>query len=118
MKSQREIKRQYAQLIIDVQTKEYYTSIDLTNRVNHYECVKCGYVTKTIDVDAGCTSMQIPCYRCQSAARSHFYEKLPIDKEPELEWYRPSQKETIKLRKKPHLLDHVLKGGLLLRKSK
>lgn len=115
MTSQREVKRQYERLMLDVKNDPYYKG-DITNRVNTYSCVKCGHETQTKEVDAGCTPMSIQC-KCGGISRSHFYVGI-AEKEPEKEWYRPSIQEVLKLRNKPRILEHVLKGGLLLRDIK
>lgn len=119
MISQREVQKNYQKLMIDVQTDDYYKT-DLASKVNCYSCTNCGHVTKTKDVDAGCTPMVIKCESCKAGnARSHFYEDVAPEKEVTQEWYRPSLQETLKLRgKKSQLLEHVLNGGLLLRKIK
>ena len=116
MISQREVKRQYAKLMFDVENDPYYKG-DVTKRVNTYSCTRCKHETQTREIDAGCTAMSIQC-KCGGIARSHFYVEISPDKEPEKEWYRPSLEETIKLRNKPHILEHVLKGGLLIRDAK
>ena len=97
----------------DVQTNEYYTKVDLTNRVNCYVCPS-GHITKTKDVDAGVTPMFIQCETCQAQARSSFFKDIAPDKLPTQEYYRPDLNQTLKL--KPEMLDHVLRGGLMLRK--
>ncbi|GAB3164636.1 hypothetical protein [Telluribacter humicola] len=114
MKSQREVEREYNKLLQDVATKDYY-KVDLTNRVNCYLC-SCGQITKTKDLDAGTTPMFIKCETCGKDARSTFYQDIRPDQEPTYEWYRPALKEVLKLRSKETTLDHVLSGGLLLRK--
>jgi len=34
------------------------------------------------------------------------------EQQPTIEWYRPTLKQVLKMRKKPQVLDHVLNGGL------
>lgn len=88
---------------------------------NSYRCTQCDYETITNDIDAGVTPFVIQCPRCKGNSLSSFYRKDEIIKnsEPEMEWYRPTLKEALKLRKKNEdLLEHVLMGGLLMRKIK
>jgi len=117
MESQGSVKRKYEKLLNDVATQDYYKK-DLTNRVNCYVCKTCGHVTKTKDIDAGATPMIINCEQCSKDANSMFYNDVAPAKIPTIEWYRPSLKETLRLRKKPAYLEHVLSGGLLSRKIK
>ena len=116
MKSQREIKRRFDKLMSDVATNEYY-KVDLSNRVNCYVC-SCGHVTKTKDVDAGCTSFMHLCEKCHMMAKSTFYNDVAPNKEATEEWYRPTLKELMKMRDDAATLDHVFAGGLLVRRIK
>ena len=116
MISQREVERRYNKLLKDVETDDYY-KIDLTNRVNCYVC-DCGHITKTKDIDAGTTPFFHRCERCGTLAKSTFYKDIIPDKQPTEEWYRPTLKEAYKMRKEPEMLNHVLNGGLALRKIK
>jgi hypothetical protein len=113
--SVREVERQYAALLRDVETKDFY-KINLSNRVNCYRCQHCGVITKTIDIHAGVTPFIFECMCCGKDAYSTFYTDIAIKIKPSFEWYRPTLEECLKLRKKPYTLDHVLKGGLLSRK--
>lgn len=112
--SRREIQRRYEKLMHDVATKDYYTKVDLTNRVNCYVCTSCDHITKTKDSDAGVTPMFYRCENCGGIGRSSFYNDIAPNQRPTKEWYRPSLKEALKL--KSYELDHVLGGGLLIRK--
>jgi len=117
MYSINEIKRRYNKLLEKVKTDDYY-KIDLTNRVNCYVCQTCRHITKTKDIDAGVTPSMFTCEICGNIAYSSFYKDIATDKKPTFEWFRPSLEQTIKMRKKPALLDHVLNGGLDYRKTK
>lgn len=119
MRSIRDITKAYNKLIDDVKTKEFYTEVDLTNRVNCYTC-DCGHVTKTKDVDAGVTPFIFSCEKCNGEARSSFFNDIAQNQTPTIEWYRPTLKEVLKMRKKDDdgMLDHVLQGGLEYRKIK
>jgi RNase P subunit RPR2 len=116
MISQRQVQRQYEKLMHEVKTKEFYTDIDLASKINCYTCENCGHVTKTKDIDPGVTPFIMQCPACKETATSSFYNDIAPHIEPSVEWYRPSLEETMKLRKNPGTLEHVLHGGLLDRK--
>lgn len=115
MMSQREVERKYNSLLHDVATKDYY-KIDLANRVNCYSCKTCGHITKTKDIDAGVTPFMSICEECNGIAYSSFYKDIAPNQQPTFEWYRPSLKECLKMRKEPESLDHIFNGGLEYRK--
>ncbi len=117
MESQREVERKYKKLLKDVATEEFYTKVDLTNRVNCYSC-KCGHITKTIDIDSGVTPFYFSCDKCGEMATSSFYKDIAPSQLPTHEWYRPTLKQVLKMRRIvwEGLLDHVLQGGLDSRK--
>lgn len=110
-----EIERRYNQLIKDVSEKEFY-KIDLNNRVNCYTCQSCGKITKTKDIDAGVTPFMHSCAYCKSTAYSSFYRDIAPHLEPVEEWYRPTLKQCLEMKPDSGLLDHVLNGGLDVRK--
>jgi len=114
MESQREIEKKYKRLMDDVATHDFY-KVDLTNRVNCYVC-SCRHITKTKDVDAGVTPFLSECEACGRMAQSTMYRDIAPEKQPTIEWYRPTLKEVLKMRNKPMLLDHILNGGLDCRK--
>lgn len=113
--SQRELERLYNSLLYEVKTKEFYTEVDLSDRTNIYHC-GCRHQTITKDVDAGVTPFTHTCEKCGGMAKSSFYSSKGTGQVATQEWYRPTLKECLKLRKKPELLNHVLQGGLLNRK--
>lgn len=116
MESVKSITKQYNKLLKDVDTNDYYTQIDLKNRVNCYVCAKCGHVTKTKDVDAGCTPFMHVCEKCNELAKSTMYKDIVQDKQPKQEWYRPTLKQVLKMRKKNNgMVEHILRGGLDIR---
>ena len=117
MKSQREVTRKYNQLLKDVAEKEFY-KVDLTKRFNCYTCQKCNMVTKTKDVDAGVTPFYHNCHFCGVSAVSSFYKDNHSHLPHHGEWFRPSLEDTLKMRSKPYLIDHILQGGLLYRRIK
>ena len=114
MKSQREIERKYNKLLKDVETNDFY-KIDLNNRVNCYVC-GCGHITKTKDIDAGVTPFMHKCEKCRQMARSTFYKDIAPNQQPPEEWYRPTLKQVLKMRKNEGMLDHILQGGLDVRR--
>ncbi len=115
MLSQREVEQKYNRLLEDVKTKDFY-KIDLTNRVNCYTCQTCGHITKTKDVDAGVTPFMHTCESCGKTAYSSFYKDIAPHLQPTQEWYRPTLERVLKMRKNSGMLDHILQGGLDVRK--
>lgn len=118
MISQRQVEKQYNQLMKDVKTKDFYTKINLAHRVNCYTCDTCGHITKTKDVDSGVTPFTFGCEECAAPATSSFYKDIAPFQKPTIEWYRPSLKEVMKYKNSPAKLDHILNGGLDYRKCK
>ena len=116
MESQRYVQKKYNELLEKVKTDEYY-DIDLENRVNCYHC-KCGHITKTQDIDKGVTPAFFGCEKCGEMAHSSFYHDIAPNQEPTIEWYRPTLKQVLKMRKNEAMLDHILSGGLDHRKIK
>lgn len=117
MKSIREITKQYNELLQNVDNNEFYTKKRI-GRVNCYICSKCGHITKTRDIDAGVTPFMHNCEKCDSLAESTFYNDVLIGTAPTQEWYRPSLRECFKIRKNEALLEHILRGGLIVRTIK
>jgi len=118
MKSQRQIEREYNKLLHSVKTDDYYTKTDLANRVNCYVCQTCGHITKTKDIDSGVIPFMFRCEKCQEVAYSSFFKDIAPDQLPTYEWYRPTLQQVLKMKNKPDMLDHILKGGLDYRKIK
>lgn len=114
MISQREVEKKYKELLLKVATHDYY-KIDLTNRVNCYSC-GCGHITKTKDVDAGVTPFMHQCEKCENMATSSFYKDIAPQQLPTEEWYRPTLKQVLKMRTKEGMIEHILSGGLDVRK--
>jgi hypothetical protein len=108
------------------EVEERYSSF--TNRKNAYYCETChGYIV-TIDRDGGVTPMFLGCRAtdgCAGMSRSMMYPTEPwperdglghaIPTEPTWEWYRPDAAELARERD-AGTLEHVRKGGLLLRR--
>lgn len=116
MISVKKVTSEYNKLIQDVKTNKFYTEVDLTNRINCYIC-GCGHITKTKDIDAGVTPFMFDCEKCGEMAQSTFFTDVAFHKKHTVEWYRPSLKEVLEMRKKCSPgLDHVLNGGLEPRK--
>lgn len=112
-KERNDTKFKYAKLIYNVAHDEYY-QIDLSNRTNIYTCDK-GHITKTIDVDAGCTPFMKLCH-CGERSLSSFYKDNHPEVEPTQEWYRPTLEEVLKM--SDGMREHVLSGGLEIRDIK
>ena len=80
--------------------------------INVYTC-PAGHETVTKDLDNGVTPFMIGCkvFRCQLMARSSMYQ---VDQShvPEWEWYKPKDYKGLTMGE----IDHVIKGGLMIRK--
>lgn len=99
---------------------------DLTGRINGWRCDTCGRHTYCVLLESGVTPMFLACRAeglepqaaaCKGTATSLMF---PPDKPPPhvvkavaWEWYRPTHKNA--RRQGPDVLEHVEKGGLLLR---
>lgn len=90
------------------------------DKINLYTCDdsngrKCKNAVKTIDLVAGTTPFKVDCSRCGSQMTSAMYTKIPKKPEVTMEWFRPELNQVLKWRRKPGLIEHLLKGGLMLR---
>lgn len=108
MISQREVERKYNKMLKD------HSKPVTPNHFNNYEC-RCGTIVKTVDIHRGTTPFIIACPKCGGNSKSTFYNDNLPERFPNFGWARPTLKETIKLRKKPHMLEHVLMGGLVIK---
>lgn len=86
-------------------------------KINVYTC-PAGHTTVTIDTDEGVTPMMLRCtkkadekHNCTEFARSAWY-RCDQALAPEYEWYKPATMNGLNRDEK----EHVVKGGLLLRK--
>lgn len=86
-------------------------SNQFVNRLNSYTCSE-GHVIITIDRDEGTTPMLMECKHpnCGKQSTSSFYN-VPQGSVPTYEWYKPDLSNV-----KGFEMDHVLRGGLLIRK--
>lgn len=93
------------------------------DRENVYTCPVCSGHTVTIDRDEGVTPFMIGCRAsgkvgdCNGKAESSFYPPGPRPDHipaPSWEWYKPDQTKFDTLSRWE--LEHVAKGGLLIRK--
>lgn len=109
----KQITKQYQALLEEVKTNEFYTKVDLKNRVNCYTCQTCKLITKTIDIHAGVTPFIHRCEHCGEMAHSSFYKDIAPHLLPTQEWFRPELSEVLKMN--GGLLDHILQGGLDVR---
>jgi hypothetical protein len=94
---------------------------DLLARLNGYVCQRPTkskpHITLTVDVDRGVTPFMIACPVCQFDAYSMCYPrtgKIPCMEDVTHEWYAPDETEVQTLH--PANLEHVKRGGLLMRK--
>lgn len=113
-KNRKRIEKEYAELMEAVRAKDFYTRIDLTNRINCYTCPSCGHITKTRDIAPGVIPMFHNCEKCNFHASSSFFEDIAPALQPSQEWYRPTLAEVLNLN--PGLQEHILSGGLCCRK--
>lgn len=84
--------------------------------INCYSCGSCHHITKTAHVDHGVTPFIIECEECGEEATSSFYRDLKPHNHATQEWYRPTLEEVIAKKDDEGWIDHVLNGGLILRK--
>lgn len=85
--------------------------------VNQYDCDTCHdhIITKTIH--DGTTPFMLECYAtagCKGIMRSRFY-RVPQDFPHTHEWFVPDLENPNVRRKYAHWLEHVKKGGLVIR---
>lgn len=94
-------------------------------RWNFYRCDRCHGFFTTVDVHRGTTPMLLGCRvtkNCVGTMRSAWYPHPAtwppiVPKEAMGEWYRPTVAERATMKRKhPHLYEHVMKGGLVLRR--
>jgi hypothetical protein len=118
--NKQEIESEYNKIVEHYKKPE--NKIDLTNRLNVYKCSK-GHKTVTKDIDPGVTPFMLGCKECEANGekRSEAYsagyqipEHIKKDLTPGWEWYRPSIEDTLKM--SPPMIDHIIRGGLDLRK--
>lgn len=111
MMSARGVTRKYNEMLESLDSQFQKDSI------NCYACNQ-GHVMKTIHVDAGTTPMFEKCQECGEMAKSTFYSDIVPDKPATHEWFRPNLETVIKKhrRRVGGDLDHILNGGLELRK--
>jgi hypothetical protein len=94
-----------------------------TGRLNIYTCDHDErHAVVTVDREPGVTPFTIECPHCKAEGTlgtgfyrhppmtSSFY-RVPADSQPTHEWYRPDSLESFA----PGTVDHLLKGGLVLR---
>lgn len=83
---------------------------------NIYKCPD-GHLTVTIDRDDGVTPYLTSCTHsgCQELARSHIYNPMCQVFEPTHEWYKPTLEEATHLELNEATLEHIRRGGLILR---
>lgn len=72
----------------------------------------CGQAMWTIDREPGVTPFLAKCHHCGGFAQSKAY-RVPQDTPADFEWYRP---DALAPDMSPSTRDHILRGGLILRK--
>lgn len=110
----KDIEKAYNKLVSEIESIDMY---DGRNTVDRYTCDCCGYMVYTTYKDKGVTPFMIRCTRCGGTMfHDKTYNKEIVPKHIiVLDWYRPSLKQTLKLSEGE--IDHVLNGGLLLKKN-
>jgi hypothetical protein len=92
--------------------------METKNAINIYTCKVCGWKAITKNLEEGVTPAFIGCEGndCDKhelpACISSMYH-VPQNLQPTHEWYKPTEDE---LMRKTWMLEHVFKGGLVLRK--
>lgn len=109
--SQREVTRRYKKMV---------ASVEETGREpkgpNVWVC-ECGNIMRCRHLDYGTTPMTLSCWVCQKGSLVSKWQDTMPDLPFSHEWYRPSLRQTLKLRtKRPQLVEHILLGGLEIRK--
>ena len=103
--------------LLDLSGSEKYRALDNTRKrdIDCYVCqnAECGHITKTVTLVKGATPFQYTCEKCDSQAISTFGKDVAPDREPTIEWYRPSWAELTKWNAIFGMREHVLSGGLI-----
>lgn len=102
---------------LQTESKSWWDNLPKPGSINSYRCARCGYVIVTIDVDRGVTPAYLACRgntTCDGTMTSGWYRgNVPLIATPATyEWYRPDDTDSLV----GYDTDHVLHGGLLLRK--
>lgn len=92
--------------------KNLYVCIGESMGVGSDSASGCGQAMWTIDREPGVTPFLTKCRHCGGYAQSKAY-RVPQDTVADFEWYRP---ETFAADMGPSTRDHILRGGLILRK--
>ncbi len=95
-----------------------YTCVGRRDRGGKFDLAKggfprtpgCGQQIITVDREPGVTPFMTACPFCGGDTQSGFY-RVPAGLQPSHEWYRPDTFEDLK----PHTIEHILNGGLILR---
>ena len=89
------------------------TNVGFKDRLNLYNCAKCGNTIITIDVDDGVTPFMLVCKKhggCSDGMMTSSMYNVPPMYTPSHEWYKPA------IGTSDADSDHVKQGGLILRK--
>lgn len=92
--------------------KNLYVCIGESMGVGATSANGCGKAMWTIDREPGVTPFLAKCHHCGGFAQSKSY-RVPQDTVADYEWYRP---DAFGPDDSVRVIDHVLNGGLLLRK--
>lgn len=89
---------------------------EYNGKLNIYVCQDCRGHVVTRDRDAGVTPFMTACKAtlgCTGMMQSSMYRVFDQSMREDFEWYRPESLDGLK----PHTVDHIRKGGLILRKA-
>ena len=106
-----QIEKQYSKLVSGIEEMKMY---DGRGTVDRYICDTCGCMMHTTYKDKGVTPFTMRCPKCGGTMyhkRTFIKETVPDWVEVK-NWYRPTLEQT--LREKQPIIEHILKGGLLL----
>ena len=113
--NKKQIKLAYKKMLWQVADRDE-TNPEQQGLTNCYICKNCHHVDKYYYTESGTTPMVVECTKCKKRGSfSGMMRDLLPNAEPNQEWFRPSLNETLKMAHHPHMLHHVLNGGLLRR---
>lgn len=94
------------------EVEEKVEGIGFAGKKNIYTCTDCGAHIVTVDRDRGVTPLTIGCQACGGTMRSSMYRVFDQAMRASHEWYKPPVIQLLS----PGELEHVKRGGLLLRR--
>lgn len=109
--SSKTVSKLYKEMVNSMESKD-------GRNVNCYTCEKCNYNIKTVYDDKGGIPEALECEKCHKKMVGSGDVDIYPEAEPTWSWYRPTFSDCLKMRTKSKapILNHVLKGGLLMKK--